>query len=290
MKKIALILIAAMLLGLLPGCHKSAAGARPADLPQMDKERMKMIENAWHQEELFGRKDSQVFCTKNGSGDGIRYYGSYSYTDWDGTEIVCDILYIPCQELNIPSQVTLRGHTFRSRTGFGLYVYEHKVLDSVNVVLDTFYPLESYANSESYTHISDEFLASVKEQHAKYETWLYGSELVALPDIASADKMLSLKSAWLLNMGYIPSFTQEWGERYYGSFGSYEIALVPGQAAWVETKRIGGEEFTFSSSFTLYAYNDWKFYSLEEVYAAGYISREELAELAEIHRQWKSGG
>ena len=76
------------------------------------------------------------------------------------------------------------------------------------------------------------------------------------------------------------------GVRYYGEYNGYHILfddtgirmMVYGGTT------IAGEEFEHSTPFDLYAYKDGVFLTLAEAYEQGLISKEQIALIAECHR------
>ena len=74
------------------------------------------------------------------------------------------------------------------------------------------------------------------------------------------------------------------GMRYYGTYGGYMILFQPGQLAVLSSETIAGETFTYSSSFTIYAYREGEFRTLAEVHKAGEISKEDIEKIAQKHR------
>ncbi len=309
MKKLTCILLSTLLLISLAGCqssqkHNETTVTKPTvtepavtqpsipkpDVLELDAERQNLIQSEWHEshQARCGFTNDVAFCDLENRVDGIRYYGSFTRENYDGQVLTFDILYIPCESLPVASQFTIGEHTLRSRTGFGLYVFVSQHLSSLDITMNTFYPLANYVNSETGAPtIESDVLAVAVKMHSAYETYLYGSELSELPEEDPADSLLRLKAAWLLNRGTVPTFGERFGSRYYGTFGGYEIVFEPGQLTWVETQVIGGESFTYSYSFQLYAYKDWKFHKLKDVYDGGLISQDDIAEIAQIHREWK---
>lgn len=259
-----------------------------ADL-HMDGERVKLIEETWAEKTWFGFSEYMKFCNPESGVDGIRYYGSFTKEKNDGQIMTYDILYIPCKTLPVASQFTFDGHTFRSWNGFGLYVFYSKHMGSLDMTMNVLNPLSLYLEEGTdASTIEEDVLLKAAQMHENYERMFYGSVLTEMPKEDPIDDLLRLKATWLLNVGNVPTFKSAFAERYYGTFSGYDIVFMPTSLMWVETQTIGGESFTHSSSFVIYAVKDWQIYRLEDVYEQGLISQENIAQLAQIHREWKS--
>jgi hypothetical protein len=76
--------------------------------------------------------------------------------------------------------------------------------------------------------------------------------------------------------------------RYYGSFGDAVVFYVWGDGfdeASCETEvYVAGIEFVFHSSRELCVWYDGKIYSLNQAYDGGMLTRENIVELANIHK------
>ena len=248
------------------------------DLYTLEAELAQRIEDAWHQENRFGYWDTQTFCAPTGTEDGIRYYGSYMLGD-----MRCDIVYIPCADLAIPSEITLGGYTFRSRTGFALYAFCSKELPSLGMTMSTFTPLKGVVDTVSASSF-DVVLATAAKLHGEYERRIYGSELTEIPQAGPDQNMLRLKALWLMHRGVVPEFQDGGWLCYYGSYNGYDIVFEQTMLTAQLTITIGGEKFVYSSHFILHAIKDGEFYKLQDVYAAGSISREDIAQIAAEHK------
>lgn len=260
-------------------------GPKPTAFQQLTAERMALIEETWHEKTSFGYQDNQVFCSLDSAADGIRYYGSYEIENSRGTQTI-DILYIPCKTLPVASQITLGGYTFRSRTAFALYVFSSTELESLGVTMNTFYPLADRVETESgISQVPEDVLAAAAALHREYEIWLYGSELAEMPQDPPDDRMMRLQASWLMWMGHVPNF----GDSYYGTYSGYDIVFQPTMLAVVTTMEIGGVEFTYGSSFILYAHKDGRFHMLRDVYEQGLITAEEIAQIGQAHRKYNPG-
>ena len=254
----------------------------PPDL-DMDLDRIALIEDSWAKENKAGFAQNMKFCHAAAGVDGIRHYYSFMKEDYKGQNQRYDILYIPCQALPVATEFTFSGHTFRSRNGFGLYVFSSQHLEALDVTLNLFIPLVEYINSSTIEETA--LLVSV-QMHNLYEEELYGSFLKEMPKVDPADDLLRLKAAWLVNFGQVPAFEDVRGPRYYGTFSGYAIVFEQTNLTVVQTQTIGGQSFTHGYSFVLYAIKDWQLYLLEDVYAQGLISQEDIVQLAQVHRGW----
>lgn len=74
------------------------------------------------------------------------------------------------------------------------------------------------------------------------------------------------------------------GTMCYGVFDKCIVVFYPTMLTVVSSKTIADEVFSYGSSFALYGYHDGVFYSLEEAYEKGFITKEEVAIAAECHR------
>lgn len=72
--------------------------------------------------------------------------------------------------------------------------------------------------------------------------------------------------------------------RYYGTYGDCVVLFGAGVQQAVETKLIAGEEFTYNRSFALEVYQGGEFTILEQAYAHGLVSKEQVSLIAEYHR------
>lgn len=294
MKKWIRFLLATVLLFSLMGCKQgpvetqpatTATGPKPASFLELSAERKTLIEEAWHEKTSFGYRDDQVFCSLNSAVGGIRYYGSYEVEGLYGPE-TRDIVYIPCKTLPVASQITLGGHTFRSRRAFGLYVFSSSELQSLGVTVNAFYPLADVVETESgISQVPDDVLAAAAVLHREYEIWLYGSELAEMPEQNPDQAMLRLQASWLMYMGHVPNFDSQYGDRYYGTYSGYDIVFQPTMLTVMTTKEIAGVKFTYGSSFVLYAHKDGRFYMLEDIYDQGLITAKEIEKIGKAHNK-----
>lgn len=76
--------------------------------------------------------------------------------------------------------------------------------------------------------------------------------------------------------------------RYYGTYEGYDILFYcgSGMLAAISGKTIGKSSFSHPQSFSLLAYKDGEFRSLEEIYDEGLISDESVAKAADTHREY----
>lgn len=298
MKKWICLVLAAVFLFSFAGCQQepahtdpsiTATGPKPAAFLELPTERMELIEETWRENTYFGYQDDQAFCTINSAVDGIRYYGSYEIPGMYGSE-TCDIVYIPCKTLPVASQITLGGHTFRSRTAFGLYVFNSTELKSLGITMNTLHPLAGRVETESgISQVPADVLATAAALHREYEIWLYGSELAQMPQPEPDKSMSRLQASWLIWHGSVPTFDSPYGSRYYGTYSGFDIVFEPTMLTVVTTQVIGGMRFTYGSSFVLYAHKDGRFHELGDICERGLITAEEIAQICEVHYQYNPG-
>ena len=74
--------------------------------------------------------------------------------------------------------------------------------------------------------------------------------------------------------------------RYYGAYGEIFVVFCKSDMQEESFEKIGGEVFRHSTSFSLLAYYDGKLIQLKEAYEQGFISAQEVAEIAKIHLQF----
>lgn len=305
MKRFFHILLALLLLLSLAACQVSPENTEPTGtepnateptqarypfFPQLEEEKMALILTAWQEGARYGFPENMTFCDIDTKTDGIRYYDSF--TGPDGT--VYDIVYVPCPGLAVASQISISSsvgegkdmtHTFRSRSGFGLYVFYTQHYEALDVTAHYFHPL---ADTE-YASIPALIISRAAKLHSEYEKWFYGSELTELPEADPGQQLQRLQASYLMRWGVVPSFQEFYGPFYYGTYSGYDIVLEPTGLTWIEAQVIGNEEFVFGSSFILYAHKDGQFHKLKDIYEAGMISDEELAQIAQAHRERRNG-
>lgn len=291
-KTVIILLLVAVVITALAGCTPVPELpadlpqiSLPADLPQPSKDRVELIETEWKNSVRNTHLGSQKFY-QGGTKDGIRYYGSYEIPNPDYSEVhggdptVYNLLYIPYPELAVPSEITLYGHTFRSRTAFCLFVFSSR--DLGYMVMSVFHPFNDYVDhAMSNQYINDGFLSKALQLHNTYEELIYGSALDELPEWnATTDemKMQELEAAWFMRNGTTSDF------QHYGRFDDCDILFVRGELTVMSGIEIAGETFSYHSSFGLLAYKDGEFRSLKKAYEEGLVSRESIAAIAQVHR------
>ena len=112
--------------------------------------------------------------------------------------------------------------------------------------------------------------------------------IVALDD----ETITKLENAYRAQYGYplcLNEFTAEPGDRLggtfcYGHFDGCIVVFSPTNLTVVSSVTVAGEVFSYGSSFILEAYHDGVFYPLSEAYEKGFVTKEEVALVAERHR------
>lgn len=112
--------------------------------------------------------------------------------------------------------------------------------------------------------------------------------IVALDD----ETITKLENAYRAQSGYplcLNEFTAEPGDRLggtfcYGHFDGCIVVFSPTNLTVVSSVTVAGEVFSYGSSFILEAYHDGVFYPLSEAYEKGFVTKEEVALVAERHR------
>lgn len=76
------------------------------------------------------------------------------------------------------------------------------------------------------------------------------------------------------------------GMVYLGSNNGYDILFESTMADVLSSERIADQTFLASSSFVLYAYKDGTFYSLEDTYDKGFVSKDAIIAAARVNRMY----
>ena len=297
-RSISLMLVAVFCLSLLLGCSRSGivtppqdgpeeTGTANASLPSLSAERMAKIEAEWKQSKLCDWAKNAVFCQPDSKQDGIRYYGSYTITTPDES-VTYDILYLSCDTLPVPSEITLGGYTFRSRTAFSLLIFSSRKLEALGIEMSVFSPLTMHGQPEGGDGaMRDEVrtaLATAVELHNTYETRFYGSYLKKLPAQQSDSGEMQMQAAWLVHNGSLPQFSEHGLLRYYGHFDGFGIVFQETNLQALSGITIAGRKFSHNTSFVLYAFANGSFIPLEEAYENNLISAKSVWAIADAHK------
>ncbi len=91
---------------------------------------------------------------------------------------------------------------------------------------------------------------------------------------------------------YDPEIHGEYYVRnYYGSYNGAAVCLMDGTKTLyltvVKVETVAGSEFIYGNSNTIQVWKDGNFYSLEEAYQKGFLTKEEIAIIADIHNHGK---
>ena len=78
------------------------------------------------------------------------------------------------------------------------------------------------------------------------------------------------------------------GVRYYGTCNGYDILYRPGYVQRVTYLRIGGVSFAHPAHFTLFAYQNGQFYSLQKLFDEGIVTKSQLEEMSRLHLVYES--
>lgn len=248
-----------------------------SELPQPAEERMLEIQSVWDRSAASrGFPEGITFCDVSSNVDGIRYYGSYQYSNWNDKWITCDLLYIPCSTLGVSSRyITFDGMDFISHNAFALVVYHSGY----------FYPLRHMPSLAEEERIA--LMNQALQIHQTYEKWFYGSVLTQTSYISPDKEYARVQAAWLAQSSIVCDFEGTYAKDYWGSFDGWDIFLDWGVALAETTHVIAGHAFTFGSACTIYAHKDGSFYRLQEAYAQGLISAETIGHIADPNNHWK---
>lgn len=286
MKRIFCYLLSISLLVTLTGCQLFQKKT-PPEVPQPEESRQALIQSSWQEKGPYrGFPEGMTFCNLENRVDGIRYYGSYEYKNYKDEMVTCDILYIPCETLDVPSQYTsYDGYNFISHSAFGLYTYERVYYSSWDEWSDYFNPFPYSPSIPS--DVRDAVLSNAVAIHNAYEEWLYGSVLTKLPNVDADKEYARVQAAWLLQSGIVCDFEDAYAKDYWGNFDGWDIFLQQGVGLAETTYNIAGHKFTFGSACTIYAYKDGSFYLLQHAYAQGLIDAETIGRIADPSNHWK---
>lgn len=85
-----------------------------------------------------------------------------------------------------------------------------------------------------------------------------------------------------------------WIQEYYGTYSGCEVIFMGDTLSYTDAHRsivVAGYIITFGSSQKLYIYKDFRFYTVNEAYDAGYITKEDIEafgpEVGVDFREWK---
>ena len=78
------------------------------------------------------------------------------------------------------------------------------------------------------------------------------------------------------------------GMQYYGTYNGYVVLFDEGPLCVMSSEKIGNETFKWGSNFSLYAYKDGQFHELSDVYDEGHINDGQIAQIAQVHKDYFS--
>ena len=116
------------------------------------------------------------------------------------------------------------------------------------------------------------------------------------PDQLTPEKMQEISDAWFAvkkeDLGLWYGEENGMGVhrvRYYGTYNGYiALFILPEMGASVGmTEIIGDETFVDNEPYSLYVYGDGEFIYLKDAYASGLVSKEDIAQIASIHRKFE---
>lgn len=262
----------------------TTVGREAQGLPMLTQDRMALIEAYW--ENYCDGVNVQKFRDPEKGKDGIRYYGSYTVKEWDGTQVTCDILYVPFPELAVPTTVELQGYRFSGRYGFALYTFTlYTGKDGeIGMRWANFAPLPDAVKApekSSGQGIDDAVIAYAFELHQRYEDMVGKQQTVNTP-VGEAYERQRVRAAWLHCFGFLPDFDDPQAkQRYYGRYHGMDVFYYAGigSPGVAVSEKIGNETFA-NGPFVLRVYIDGCIYDLRDAYAAGLVSDDTLSKIA----------
>ena len=102
----------------------------------------------------------------------------------------------------------------------------------------------------------------------------------------SAEVKAEMEAAWLKQNGRELPWNGEDG--YLGTYNGAVVYIDGGQLTVITKIEVAGEEFSWPSSFTIYAYKDGWFYDLETAYEKGILTEKNIKSIAERHDEYLS--
>ena len=218
------------------------------------------LEQAWE------KSGGDPLIWEDSETNGIRYYGTHGD---------CIVLFAPGHLQGFRTENIL-GYEFEHGCSFTLYAYK----DGQFLTLEN-----AYENQ----WLSQEQIASIAEHHrGLYQKALDALEEGNHPVYLSKEKKVELQYALLKYSGataqwYTDNLYQQ--TRYYGNHEGYDIILYSiTPDTMTGSIEIGGRLFLHSNNFYLLAYQDGQFTPLVELYNAGLISVDSIAEIYQIHK------
>lgn len=245
------------------------------DLPKLSDSTQSDLLHWWERARKHLTYDAPAdFCDLTTKEDGLRYYGSFQSGD---TEI--HLIFVPCPELDIPTQLNFGDKLFTHRTGFVLYgaIYS----DLYDGVV-SYHPLEQLQSFE----LPKVNIAKALSIHKAYERQLYGSVLSKQDVGRETTEMEELKGTLFAYCGYLSEVSDAphvRGIPYLGLHDGYLTAPYVGlvtMPAYSQIK-IGNYAFNGTTSFRMIGIKDGAIYNLKELYEEGKISDTSLAQIEE---------
>ena len=107
-------------------------------------------------------------------------------------------------------------------------------------------------------------------------------------DAPSPERISEIEQAWYKAENNPLSFEAECV--YYTNIEGYDIFILPGLVKTRSEINIGGYNFEYDSSFTVYAYKSGVFNTIADAYKAGTLSQRDIAIIAYIHQKMYDAG
>lgn len=226
--------------------------------PEIEKE----IEDAWYRKEYERIDLSNPF---------YRYYGAYAD---------CQVYFASGPQADSETK-RIAGNKISYKYPFEIWVYhagEFTALEQaykdgiltwkqVSAIADYHEKMEKYceeADVERANHVPDTFAETMPH------------ELAALRQ--------EFESAWQKEMKHDFDWERFGQTRYYGTYDDCVVVFNASPMSAITTKEIAGETFSYNVYFTLHVYYNGTFTTLEQAYGHGLISKEQVALIADYHR------
>jgi len=248
------------------------------NLPKLSESVQSDLLQCWERQQKHLTYESPAaFCNLEAKNDGLRYYGSFQ----NGNEEI-HLIFVPCPELDTPTQLNVDGKLFTHRTGFVLYGVRFS--DGYDEPVASFYPPEQLQSLE----LSKNAVSKAYKIHKSYEQQLYGSALSKSEVYGATTEKEELRGTLFAYCGRLSDVTdspQARGIPYLGLHDGYltapYVALVT-MPAYSQVK-IGNYAFNATTSFQMIGVRDGVIYNLKDLYEEGKISDTSLAQIEETY-------
>lgn len=265
MKKVfGMILCLVLFMSIPAGCAQEQ-GAKMS----LTKTQIKQLQDAWYAQEgveLRWNEEEDRFY-------GLRYYGTYH-----GYAVFLDL------DAQVGGySVNLAGEELSAEHVFEIYTYRDGELCPLYFAYE-----QGYLTAEDISAIAKIHRAAMQEiaqdDAAKEQITLPLPTLEPLSNEAAKE----VEDAWYAETGHTLTLNDDPGRfggmEYYGTCNGYVILFSPGDITVVTELKLGGETFRYPRGFSIFAYRDGVFYNPEYAYENEYLTRADIAVIAQRHR------